>query len=229
MTGAAGPDAASASAGHQLRILLVDDHPVVRTGLRAMLAEDAGIRVVDEAGDGQDAIERVARSAAHGEPADLVLMDLQLGAGMDGVEATRRLRERHPDLPVLILTTYDTEADILAAVDAGASGYMLKDAAPTDIHRAIRDAAAGRTAVAPEVAARLMGRMRTGATSLSTREVELIELLAAGMSNKEIARRLFISVATVKTHLVHMYRKLGAENRTAAVAEARARGIIRSA
>ncbi|GAA3280949.1 response regulator transcription factor [Nesterenkonia halobia] len=227
MTGAAGPDAASAE--QRLRIVLVDDHPVVRAGLRAMLAEDAGIRVVDEAGDGQDAIERVARSAAHGEPADLVLMDLQLGAGMDGVEATRRLRERHPDLPVLILTTYDTEADILAAVDAGASGYMLKDAAPTDIHRAIRDAAAGRTAVAPEVAARLMGRMRTGATSLSTREVELIELLAAGMSNKEIARRLFISVATVKTHLVHMYRKLGAENRTAAVAEARARGIIRSA
>lgn len=229
MTGAAGSDAASASAEQRLRIVLVDDHPVVRAGLRAMLAEDAGIRVVDEAGDGQDAIERVARSAAHGEPADLVLMDLQLGAGMDGVEATRRLRERCPDLPVLILTTYDTEADILAAVDAGASGYMLKDAAPTDIHRAIRDAAAGRTAVAPEVAARLMGRMRTGATSLSSREVELIELLAAGMSNKEIARRLFISVATVKTHLVHMYRKLGAENRTAAVAEARARGIIRSA
>ncbi|WP_010525336.1 response regulator transcription factor [Nesterenkonia sp. F] len=229
MTGAAGSDAVSASAEQRLRIVLVDDHPVVRAGLRAMLAEDAGIRVVGEAGDGQDAIERVARSAAHGEPADLVLMDLQLGAGMDGVEATRRLRERCPDLPVLILTTYDTEADILAAVDAGASGYMLKDAAPTDIHRAIRDAAAGRTAVAPEVAARLMGRMRTGATSLSTREVELIELLAAGMSNKEIARRLFISVATVKTHLVHMYRKLGAENRTAAVAEARARGIIRSA
>lgn len=227
MTGAAGSDAASAE--QRLRIVLVDDHPVVRAGLRAMLAEDAGVRVVDEAGDGQDAIERVARSAAHGEPADLVLMDLQLGAGMDGVEATRRLRERCPDLPVLILTTYDTEADILAAVDAGASGYMLKDAAPTDIHRAIRDAAAGRTAVAPEVAARLMGRMRTGATSLSSREVELIELLAAGMSNKEIARRLFISVATVKTHLVHMYRKLGAENRTAAVAEARARGIIRSA
>lgn len=227
MTGAAGSDAASAE--QRLRIVLVDDHPVVRAGLRAMLAEDAGVRVVDEAGDGQDAIERVARSAAHGEPADLVLMDLQLGAGMDGVEATRRLRERCPDLPVLILTTYDTEADILAAVDAGASGYMLKDAAPTDIHRAIRDAAAGRTAVAPEVAARLMGRMRTGATTLSAREVELIELLAAGLSNKEIARRLFISVATVKTHLVHMYRKLGAENRTAAVAEARARGIIRSA
>ncbi|WP_460689743.1 response regulator [Nesterenkonia suensis] len=211
-----------------LRAVLVDDHPVVRAGLRAMLGEDPGIRVVAEAADGKAALDVVARLIAERHTPDLVLMDIQMGEGMDGVAATRRLRQQCPNVPVLILTTYDTEADILAAVEAGASGYMLKDAAPEEIHRAVHDAAAGRTALAPAVAARLMGRMRDESTSLSTREVELLELLATGLSNQQIARQLFISVATVKTHLVHIYQKLGADNRTAAVREASARGIIRA-
>lgn len=217
-----------AQSGDAVRAVMVDDHPVVRAGLRAMLGEDDGIQVVAEASQGNEAVDVVARMVAEGNPPDLVLMDLQLGAGMDGVAATRLLRQRCPGLPVLILTTYDTEADILAAVEAGASGYMLKDAAPEEIHRAVHAAAEGRTALAPAVAARLMGRMRDESTSLSTREVELLELLTTGLSNQQIARQLFISVATVKTHLVHIYQKLGVDNRTAAVREASARGIVRA-
>ncbi|MDS2174194.1 response regulator transcription factor [Nesterenkonia sp. CL21] len=217
-----------AQPGDGLSAVLVDDHPVVRAGLRAMLSEDPKIRVVAEAADGKAALDVVARLVTEGLRPDLVLMDLQMGEGMDGVAATRQLRQQCPGLPVLILTTYDTEADILAAVEAGASGYMLKDAAPEEIHRAVHDAAAGRTALAPAVAARLMGRMRDDSTSLSTREVELLELLATGLSNQQIARQLFISVATVKTHLVHIYQKLGADNRTAAVRVASERGIIRA-
>ncbi|MDZ5079135.1 response regulator transcription factor [Nesterenkonia sp. HG001] len=211
-----------------LSTVLVDDHPVVRAGLRAMLSEDPRIRVVAEAADGKAALDVVARLVTEGRGPDLVLMDLQMGEGMDGVAATRQLRRQCPSLPVLILTTYDTEADILAAVEAGASGYMLKDAAPEDIHRAVHDAAAGLTALAPAVAARLIGRTRGENISLSTREVELLELLATGLSNQQIARQLFISVATVKTHLVHIYQKLGADNRTAAVRVASERGIIRA-
>lgn len=217
-----------AQSGDAVRAVMVDDHPVVRAGLRAMLGEDDGIQVVAEASQGNEAVDVVARLVTEGNPPDLVLMDLQLGAGMDGVAATRMLRQQCPGLPVLILTTYDTEADILAAVEAGASGYMLKDAAPEEIHRAVHAAAQGRTALAPAVAARLMGRMRDESTSLSTREVELLELLTTGLSNQQIARQLFISVATVKTHLVHIYQKLGVDNRTAAVREASARGIVRA-
>lgn len=214
--------------GDAVRAVMVDDHPVVRAGLRAMLGEDDGIQVVAEAAHGNEAVDVVARLVTEGNPPDLVLMDLQMGEGMDGVAATRQLRQRCPGVPVLILTTYDTEADILAAVEAGASGYMLKDAAPEEIHRAVHAAAQGRTALAPAVAARLMGRMRDESASLSTREVELLELLTTGLSNQQIARQLFISVATVKTHLVHIYQKLGVDNRTAAVREASARGIVRA-
>lgn len=217
-----------AQSGDAVRAVMVDDHPVVRAGLRAMLGEDDGIQVVAEAAHGNEAVDVVARLVTEGNPPDLVLMDLQMGEGMDGVAATRQLRQRCPGVPVLILTTYDTEADILAAVEAGASGYMLKDAAPEEIHRAVHAAAQGRTALAPAVAARLMGRMRDESTSLSTREVELLELLTTGLSNQQIARQLFISVATVKTHLVHIYQKLGVDNRTAAVREASARGIVRA-
>lgn len=212
----------------EISVLLVDDHPVVRAGLRAMLGELGGIDVVAEAADGAAAVEIITRATTMGELPDLVLMDLQMGRGQDGVAATRRLKEIRPALPVLILTTYDTEADILAAVEAGASGYMLKDAPPEQIHQAVQDAAAGRTALAPEVAARLVGRLRSGPPSLSVREVELVELLATGLSNQAIAKQLFISVATVKTHLVHVYQKLEVDNRTSAVAVARERGIIRS-
>lgn len=211
-----------------LRVLLVDDHPVVRAGLRSMLTETGGIEVAAEAVNGESAISTMQRQDADQAGIDVVLMDLQLGPGIDGIAATRRLKETWPELPVLVLTTYDAEADILAAVEAGASGYMLKDAPPEQIHQAVQDAAAGRTALAPQVAARLMDRVRSPAPSLSGREVELLELLATGAPNREMARQLFISEATVKTHLVHIYQKLGVDNRVSAVTEARRRRILRS-
>lgn len=213
-----------------IRILLVDDHPVVRAGLRAMLADFPGVSVVAEAADGDAALAELGRLNTLGEPVDLVLMDLQMGNGMDGVTATGKIKAGlagTPPPPVLILTTYDTDADILAAVEAGASGYMLKDAPPEQIQQAVLSAAAGQTALAPEVAARLMGRIRNPSPALSPREVQLLELLATGMGNRAMAKQLFISEATVKTHLVHIYSKLGVDNRTAAIAVAAQRRIIR--
>lgn len=213
-----------------IRILLVDDHPVVRAGLRAMLADFPGVSVVAEAADGEAALAELGRLNTLGEPVDLVLMDLQMGNGMDGVTATGRIKAGQggtPPPPILILTTYDTDADILAAVEAGASGYMLKDAPPEQIKQAVLSAAAGQTALAPEVAARLMGRIRNPSPALSPREVQLLELLATGMGNRAMAKQLFISEATVKTHLVHIYSKLGVDNRTAAIAVAAQRRIIR--
>ncbi|PYI68139.1 DNA-binding response regulator [Arthrobacter livingstonensis] len=213
----------------EIRILLVDDHPVVRAGLRAMLTDFEGFTVVAEAPEGAAAIKEIQRLQALGEPLDVVLMDLQMGAGMDGVTATRAIKGMPSAPPVLILTTYDTDADILAAVEAGASGYMLKDAPPEQIRAAVQQAAAGQTALAPEVAARLLGRIRNPQPVLSPREVQLLELLATGMSNKAMSKQLFISEATVKTHLVHIYDKLGVDNRTAAIAIATQRRIIRTA
>ena len=215
---------------NDIRILLVDDHPVVRAGLRAMLADFPGVSVVGEAANGDAALAELGRLNTLGEPVDLVLMDLQMGNGMDGVTATGRIKAGEagtPPPPVLILTTYDTDADILAAVEAGASGYMLKDAPPEQIQQAVFSAAAGQTALAPEVAARLMGRIRNPSPALSPREVQLLELLATGMGNRAMAKQLFISEATVKTHLVHIYSKLGVDNRTAAIAVAAQRRIIR--
>lgn len=209
-----------------IRVLLVDDHPVVRAGLRALLGDFDGLEVAAEAADGAAAIAEVARQETLGTPFDVVLMDLQMGPGLDGAEATRRIRAAGGP-PVLILTTYDSDADILAAVDAGAAGYMLKDAAPEDIRAAVAAAAQGRTALAPQVAGRLLGQLRSPESTLSPRERELLELLADGMANRAMARKLFISEATVKTHLVHIYEKLGVDNRTAAVNEARKRRIIR--
>lgn len=211
-----------------ISVLLVDDHPVVRAGLRAMLADFEGIAVVAEAADGEAALRELGRLQALGDPVDLVLMDLQMGAGMDGVTATRRIKLLAAAPPVLILTTYDTDADILAAVEAGASGYMLKDAPPEQIRQAVLAAAAGQSALAPKVAALLMDRISNPTIALTRREVELLELLATGLSNRAIAQQVFISEATVKTHLVHIYGKLGVDNRTAAIAEAVRRRIIRS-
>ncbi|MDN3480337.1 response regulator transcription factor [Arthrobacter sp. APC 3897] len=209
-----------------IRVLLVDDHPVVRAGLRALLGDFDGLEVAAEAADGASAVAEVARQEALGTPFDVVLMDLQMGSGLDGAEATRQIRAACGP-PVLILTTYDSDADILAAVDAGAAGYMLKDAEPEDISSAVAAAAQGRTALAPQVAGRLLGQLRSPETTLSPRELELLELLADGLANRAIARKLFISEATVKTHLVHIYGKLGVDNRTAAVNESRKRRIIR--
>lgn len=210
----------------EIRLLIVDDHPVVRTGLIAMLNGFAEFEVAAEASDGLQAIKAVERAETLGEPVDVVLMDLQM-AGMDGVSATRRLKESRPDLPVLILTTYDSDSDIVAAIEAGAAGYMLKDADPEKIRQAVTEAAAGRTALAPEIAARLFDRMRSAGISLSNREIEILQLLATGTSNREIARALCISEATVKTHLNHIYSKLGVSNRTAAIAAAREQRIVR--
>lgn len=207
-----------------IRVLLVDDHPVVRAGLRAMLADFEGVEVAAEAADGAAALTELAKARTLGERVDVVLMDLQM-AGMDGVTATGRVRALKGAPPVLILTTYDTDADIRSALDAGASGYMLKDAPPEDIRRAVLAAAAGTQVLAPDVQARMERTRQEDA--LSARELELLALLAGGASNRALAKALFISEATVKTHLVHIYAKLGVDNRTAAIAEARRKRIIR--
>lgn len=205
-----------------IRVLLVDDHPVVRRGLRAVLAELPEIELVGEAADGAEALRVLERVSV-----DIVLMDLQMGAGMHGVEATRRIAGRVGAPTVLILTTYSTDADILAAVEAGAAGYLLKDAAPEELGAAVRAAARGETVLAPPVAARLLGRVRAEGPVLSQREGEILELVAEGLSNRQVSRRLFISEATVKTHLVHVFGKLGVDSRTAAVAAAVQAGLIR--
>ncbi|GIL25665.1 response regulator [Actinocatenispora comari] len=204
-----------------IRVLLVDDHPVVRGGLRAALAADPEIAVVGEAATGADGVDQAA--ALH---PDVVLMDLALGPGIDGAEATARIR-RLPDPPrVLVLTTYDRDADILPAIAAGAAGYLLKDATPEQLLTAVHDTAAGRTVLAPSVATRLVERTRTPAPALTRRETQILGMVADGLSNQAIGRRLFITEATVKSHLVQVYAKLRADNRTGAVAEARRRGIL---
>ncbi|GGX61385.1 response regulator [Streptomyces hiroshimensis] len=213
------------AAREAVRVLIVDDHPVVRRGLRAMVDELPDVEAVGEAGDGAEAL----RLLDAGTRPDVVLMDLQMGAGMHGVEATRRITAL-PDPPaVLILTTYSTDADILAAVEAGATGYLLKDAPPEDVAAAVQAAARGETVLAPPVAARLLGRVRAGGRpALTQRETEILGLVAEGLANKQISRRLFISEATVKTHLVHIYGKLGVDSRTAAIAAGLAAGLIRA-
>ena len=205
-----------------VRLLLVDDHPVVRRGLRAVFTDHPDIEVVGEADDGERALALVPDLRP-----DVVLMDLRLGPGMQGAEATRRITALPGPPHVLVLTTYDSDADILAAVEAGATGYLLKDAPPEELLAAVRATARGRAYLAAPVASRLLGRMRSPGPALSVRELEILELLARGLSNKQISRRLFISEATVKTHLVHIYGKLGVESRTAALAAAFDRGVIR--
>ncbi|OLB76475.1 MAG: DNA-binding response regulator [Actinobacteria bacterium 13_2_20CM_2_71_6] len=206
----------------QLRIVLADDHPVVRAGLRALLAAQEDLRVVGEAADGAEAV-RLAEQYAP----DIVLMDLQMGDGIDGVEATRRILALPEPPRVIVLTTYDSDADILRAVEAGAAGYLLKESRPEELFHALRTAAAGETVLSPPVATRLMSRFRSPQVALSQREIEILELLAAGASNREISRKLFISEATVKTHLAHVYDKLGVDSRTAAIHAAVQRRLIR--
>lgn len=209
-----------------VRVLVCDDHPVVRAGITALLATDDGIEVVGEAATG----EEIVRLAAE-VPADLVLMDLQLGGGdgvVHGPEATRRVRAGGASAPnVLVLTNYDSDADVVTAIEAGAAGYLLKDTPPDQLLDGIRRAAAGETALSPDVTAMLMKRMRTPAVSLSVRELEVVEAVADGLSNSLIAGRLFVSESTVKTHLAHVFEKLGARSRTDAVAKAREAGLIR--
>ncbi|MGW4898537.1 response regulator [Kitasatospora sp. NPDC004240] len=207
-----------------IRLLLADDHPVVRAGLRAVLETEADLAVVAEAATAEQAVELAARV-----PVDVVLMDLQFGPGsaMNGAQATAAITARPGAPRVLIVTTYDTDADTLPALEAGATGYLLKDAPPEELAAAVRSAAAGRPALAATVADRLLERMRTPSAALSARETEVLGLVADGLNNLQISRQLHLSQATVKSHLVHIYTKLGVESRTAAVREARARGLIR--
>jgi DNA-binding NarL/FixJ family response regulator len=206
-----------------IRVVLVDDHPVVRAGVRALLEGQDDLVVVGEAGDAAAAESTVRRTRP-----DVVLMDLNLGGERGGAETTAALQAM-PDPPrVLVLTTYDTEADILAAVDAGASGYLLKDAPPDELFRAVRGTARGETVLAPAVAATLVRRASSPGPVLTDREVEILELLARGLANKEMAKQLLVSQATVKSHLSHIYSKLGVDTRAGAVATAIERRIIRS-
>ncbi|MEV6262855.1 response regulator transcription factor [Streptomyces sp. NPDC051784] len=206
-----------------ITLLVVDDHPVVRDGLRGMFAADPGFEVLGEAADGVAAVELTTRL----DP-DVVLMDLRMpgGGGVDAIAELTRLGVRSR---VLVLTTYDTDSDTLPAIEAGATGYLLKDAPRDELFTAVRAAADGRTVLSPAVASRLVSRVRTpapGHESLSTREREVLGLVARGTSNREIAAELFISEATVKTHLTHVFAKLGAKDRAAAVALAYERGIL---
>lgn len=207
-----------------IRVLLVDDHPVVRAGLRAMFEEFENITVVAEAADGGAALAEVAHFAEQGHPLDAVVMDLQMKP-VGGIIATRSITEQFRT-PVLVLTTFDTQSDIVAAVEAGALGYLLKDAPPEQVQAAVVATAEGRRTLSPDIAATLMDRMHRPVITLSQRETEILTLLATGATNREMAQRLFISESTVKTHLVHIYSKLGVDNRTAAVATARAENLL---
>ncbi|MEV4948277.1 response regulator transcription factor [Streptomyces sp. NPDC053755] len=203
-----------------VRILLCDDHAVVRAGLLALLGSTPDIEVVGEAGSGEEAVAMAAKLTP-----DVVLMDLQLGPGIDGVEATRRIAT--PDVHVLVLTTYDTDADITRAIEAGATGYLLKAERPEELFAAIHSAAQGRTALSPPVASRVMDRMRGAAgPTLTDRERDILGQLAHGLGNREIARALFISEATVKTHLGRIYAKLGVDTRAGAVAVAKEQRLL---
>ena len=204
-----------------IRLLIADDHPVVRNGLRGAFADDPGITVVDEASDGRQAVARAVRGDV-----DVVLMDLRMPV-LDGVEATAQLRERAPDVRVLVLTTFDGETDVLPAVAAGATGYLLKDAGTDELAAAVRAARRGEAVLAPAAASHLMGQVRRPAPPvLTARELEVLALVAGGASNREAARSLFISEASVKTHLLHVYGKLGVRDRAAAVGEAYRRGLL---
>jgi DNA-binding NarL/FixJ family response regulator len=207
-----------------VRLLVVDDHPVVRDGLRGMFAGDAGFDVVGEAAGGEEAVTLATAL----EP-DVVLMDLRM-PGVDGVTAIERLRAAGNPARVLVLTTYDTDSDVLPAIRAGATGYLLKDAPREELFRAVRSAARGEAVLSPSVASRLLGRVRSpepASDPLSLRELDVLGLVARGCTNREAARRLFISEATVKTHLLHVYAKLGVKDRASAVATAYERGLLK--
>ncbi|MBW8700699.1 Transcriptional regulatory protein LiaR [Streptomyces sp. MBT84] len=202
-------------------LLIVDDHPVVRDGLRGMFENAPGFRVLGEASGGVEAV-----ALAAGLDPDVILMDLRMPGG-GGVEAIATLTRSGARAKILVLTTYDTDSDTLPAIEAGATGYLLKDAPRDELFTAVRAAAEGRTVLSPAVASRLVSAVRApGNEPLSVREREVLALVAKGTSNREIARVLFISEATVKTHLTHLYAKLGVKDRAAAVAVAYDRGIL---
>jgi DNA-binding NarL/FixJ family response regulator len=205
-----------------VKVVLVDDHVVVRAGLRALLEGEPGFDVMGETGDGEEAIRLVLDV----EP-DLVLMDLRLEQGaIDGIEATRRLTAVAPTVKVVVLTSHGTRTDVALALAAGARGYVLKAGPPEELFRALRTAGEGGTGIAQEAVGLLVGEVIAPAAVLSDREVEVVRLLAQGLSNREIASALFLSEATVKTHLIRIYRKLGSTNRAGAITEALRRGLF---
>ena len=211
-----------------IRVLLADDHEIVRLGLRAVLEDANDIEVVGEVSTAEAAI-----AAAQAGGIDVILMDLRFGAGAEGTlvstgaDATAAIKRTMKNPPnVLVVTNYDTDADILGAIEAGAVGDLLKDAPPADLLAAVRSAAEGDSTLSPVVANRLMTRVRTPRTSLTPRELEVLKLVAAGSSNRDIGKVLFLSEATVKSHLVHIYDKLGVRSRTSAVAAAREQGVL---
>ncbi|GAB3760754.1 response regulator [Microlunatus parietis] len=204
-----------------VRLLLCDDHVVVRAGLRALLDSAPDIEVVGEAGSGEEAVAQAAALTP-----DVVLMDLQLGDGIDGIEATRQIVAAGGDVHVLVLTTYDTDADITRAIAAGATGYLLKAERPEELFAAIHSAAAGRTALSAPVAHRVMAQMRSPRPTLTPREHDILGQLALGLSNRDIAKALFLSEATVKTHLGRIYEKLGVDTRTGAVSVAKEQRLL---
>jgi len=207
-----------------IRLVIADDHPIVRAGLTALFSLEPDIEIVAEASAPDEAVELAERLSP-----DVVLMDLQFGSNetATGADATRSIRALDAAPYVLVLTNYDSDADILSAVEAGASGYLLKDAPPHELIAAVRAAAAGESALAPVITSRLLDRMRAPQISLSNREIEVLELVAAGKSNTDVANELFISDTTVKSHLAHIFSKLDVSSRTAAVSAARRRGILR--
>jgi DNA-binding NarL/FixJ family response regulator len=205
----------------QIRILIVDDHPVVRAGLQGMLASQKDLLVIAEACNGKEALLRIEQQCP-----DVALIDLRMPE-MDGLTLIRTLKQQHPTISVLVLTTYDSDSDLLLAIEAGAIGYLLKDAPSEDLFRAIRAAVEGKAVLAPSMATLLIERMRTPVTAiLSVREIEVLRLVSQGINNKEIANRLYVSEATIKTHLTHIYTKLDVDDRTAAVIVAVKRGLL---
>ncbi|MFG2075472.1 response regulator [Nonomuraea maritima] len=204
-----------------IRVLIVDDHPIVRDGLRAAFNAAPDIEVAGEAADGAQAVRLAGELAV-----DVVLMDLRMPE-MDGVQAIRRLRTSAPEIRVLVLTTFDSDSDVLPAIEAGATGYLLKDAPTDELLRAVRASHRGETVLATSVAGLLVGQVRKPARGgLSPRELQVLRLVADGATNREAAARLFISEASIKTHLLHVYAKLDVRDRASAVAEAYRRGLL---
>ncbi|MFJ9026874.1 response regulator [Streptomyces sp. NPDC102259] len=210
--------------GSPLRLLIADDHVVVRAGLRALLEGAAGLDVIGEADSGEEAVRLAIELAP-----DVVLMDLRFAGaerGIDGVEAVRRLASEAPGMPVVMLTSYSGRADVVRALEAGARGYVLKAGRPEELFRAVRSAAEGGFGLAPELVGHLVGQVTSPAAELTQREAQVVRLMADGHGNRSIAQSLHLSEATVKTHLIRVYRKLGVDNRTAAVTEAVRRGLL---
>lgn len=205
----------------KIEVLLVDDHPVVRAGIKAVLSTNPSINIVGEASSGEEALQlnRLLKP-------QVVLCDLQLGDGISGIETTRALLAASSKVRVLMLTTFDRESDIAAAISAGASGYLLKDADPSEIVNSVLRAAAGENILSPELLAKVMHTMRTASPKLTARELEVLKLLDTGKSNQEVAKELFVSLATVKTHIQNIFNKLDADSRAKALHVARERGII---